>query len=92
METRWKIQGLGNPPGYPNWQQYAIRDAKTNVHIATVGNVDRYFERNTKEHADLIAAAPELKAALHAALFFVPIGTNARETADAAINQAEGRV
>lgn len=62
--VRWVIQSLGTQPGYPNWGQFCIRDAVTNVHIATVGNVDRYFEGHTKEHAVLMAAAPELLEAL----------------------------
>lgn len=63
--STWKIQPLGHRPGYPTWQQFAIRDAATNVHIATVGDVDRYFEGKTEEHARLIAAAPDLFEALN---------------------------
>ncbi len=41
-------------------------------------------------NARLIAAAPELLDALRGALFFVPLGTLARERADAAIDRATG--
>ena len=64
----WKLQDLGGRPGYPQWHAYAIRDAVTNVHIATVGNVDRYFEGNTLEHAQLIVTAPELLDVLRGAV------------------------
>jgi len=66
MKTEWKIQDLGERLGYPNWHAYAIRDAKTNVHIATVGSVDRYFEDNTKEHAELIVKSPLMLQTLQA--------------------------
>jgi len=61
---KWEIQHLGHRPGYPHWNQYAIRDIATNVCIAIVGDVDRYFEKNTLEHATLMHAAPELLEAL----------------------------
>lgn len=61
-ESKWKIQDLGTRPGYPDWHEYAIRDRKTNVHIATVGNVDRYFEKENKAQAALMVQAPELLA------------------------------
>jgi hypothetical protein len=62
--THWKIQPLGPRPGYPNWKAFCIRDAKTNVHIATVGNVDRYFEGKEEANAILIASAPTQHSAL----------------------------
>ena len=37
----------------------------------------------------LRAAAPDLLAALHGAMFFVPVGTEARKRADAAFAKAE---
>lgn len=55
----WKIQSLGSRPGYPNWYAFAIR-SKENVHIATVGNVDRYFEGREIANAELMVKAPEL--------------------------------
>ena len=52
-----------------------------NVHIEDGNAMD-------KANATLLMAAADLKEALHAALFFVPIGTKAREAADAAIAKA----
>ena len=60
----WKVQDIGAKPGYPDWHEYAIRDARTNVFLAVVGNVDRYFEKNNHANAALIAAAPDLHKAL----------------------------
>ena len=60
----WMKQDLGQKSGYPNWHEYAIRDKKTNVCLAVIGNVDRYFEKNNEANARLIAAAPDLLAAL----------------------------
>mgnify|MGYP001810103442 CR=1 FL=1 len=57
----WTIQDLGHRLGYPNWRPKAIRCAHANVHLATVGNVDRYYEGERQEaNARLIAAAPAL--------------------------------
>ena len=56
----WIIQTLRTHDGYPNWTSYCIRSAASNVHIATVGDVDRFYEDKTLQHAQLIAAAPEL--------------------------------
>jgi len=56
----WEIQDLGTKPGYPDWHTFAIRDSTSNVCLAVVGNLDRYFEKNNKDNARLIAAAPEL--------------------------------
>ncbi len=61
LDGPWKVQELGSRVGYPDWHQYAVRHAKTNVHLATVGNVDRYYERDTKAHAMLMAAAPTMR-------------------------------
>ena len=66
MSTRtkigpWKLQDLPSKPGYPNWTPYAIRDCKTNICIAIVGTVDRYFEgKQQLAHARLMKAAPDL--------------------------------
>lgn len=62
----WKIQDLGEKPGYPDWHTYAIRDAKTNVCLAIVGNVDRYFEKTNEINAHLMNASPELADACQA--------------------------
>ena len=43
--------------GYPDWTCCAIRTERENVHIATVGNVDRYFEGQAREHAAFIVEA-----------------------------------
>jgi hypothetical protein len=87
----WKYQELeSSRPGYPGWKSYTVRDTETNVHIATVGNIDRYFEKNTEDHARLLAAAPELLDALRSALFFVPEGTKTRTEANIAIDKAMG--
>ena len=64
----WKKQDLGEHPRYPDWHSYAIRDSKTNVCLAVVGKVDRYFEKNNDANAALIAAAPDLLAALEVIL------------------------
>ncbi len=60
--TKWTLQDLGaNRAGYPNWHEYAIRDGKTNVCLAIVGNVDRYFEGDIqRQQAELMAKAPTL--------------------------------
>ena len=66
---------MGEKPGYPDWHTYAIRDVKTNVCLASVGNVDRYFEKNNEANARLISQAPAL--------------LNALEVAEATINRLE---
>lgn len=55
---------MGVHPSYPDWRNYCIRDRKTNVHLASVGYMDRFFEKDTLKHAVLMASAPELLAAL----------------------------
>lgn len=63
----WELQLLEKGrKGYEGWNSYCVRDGKTNVHIASVGQVDRYFEKHNEANARLIAAAPELLAALEA--------------------------
>ena len=62
------VQELGSRPGYPAWTQFAIRDQKTNVHIATVGHVDRYFEGKAESHAEFIVRAVNAHEALVSAL------------------------
>lgn len=64
----WTIQDLGQQNNYPNWHSFAVRSAQTNVHLATVGNVDRYYEGQEGANAKLIAAAPDLLEACKAAL------------------------
>lgn len=62
----WTIQDLGLSRGeqYPGWHTYCVR-APNYVHLATVGDVDRFYQDSNKANARLIAAAPELLAALH---------------------------
>ena len=71
--TPWKVEPLQQKiHGYDNWNSYTVRHDRTNVHIATVGDVDRYYEDNNEANARLIAAAPDLLAALefcHTRLF-----------------------
>jgi hypothetical protein len=73
---------------------YKVRDKVTNVHIATVGAVDRYFEGQAGEHARIMAAAPELLRACIAALAIVlreqPDGSIADDMIKA-IRKAEGK-
>jgi hypothetical protein len=64
----WKLQDLGPKPGYPDWKSYAVRSEMTNVCIATVGYVDRYYEGKEEANAKLICAAPDLLNALELAL------------------------
>jgi hypothetical protein len=62
----WTIQELEHAyDGYENWNTYCIRSPQ-NVHIATVGNVDRFHEQDHEANARLLAAAPDLLAALQA--------------------------
>jgi hypothetical protein len=90
----WIVQDLGAREDYPAWRSYCIRDKVTNVHIATVGAVDRYFEGHTDRHARIMAAAPELLRACIAALVIVlreqPDGSIADDMIKA-IRKAEGK-
>jgi len=68
----WTVQTLGEKiNGYPDWNSYCIRHLNQNVHIATVGHVDRYYEQQNEANARLIAAAPDLLAALKKSVQFV---------------------
>jgi hypothetical protein len=60
----WTVQELITHANYPKWTSYSIHDGITNVHIATVGHMDRYFEEQTGDHARIIAAAPDMLEAL----------------------------
>ena len=58
---KWIIHGLQKGKnGYRDWNTYCVRSGKTNVHIATIGDVDRYYEKQNRANARLIAAAPDL--------------------------------
>jgi len=58
---KWEIQELEKGKnGFVGWNTYCVRASKTNVHIATVGNVDRYYENQAEANARLIVAAPDL--------------------------------
>lgn len=60
----WTVQDLGAVRAdYPLWHKYCIR-AENNVHLATVGGVDRFYEGQHKAIAHLMAGAPKLLAAL----------------------------
>jgi hypothetical protein len=90
----WTVQDLGAREDFPAWRSYCVRDKVTNVHIATVGAVDRYFEGQAGEHARIMAAAPELLRACIAALAIVlreqPDGSIADDMIKA-IRKAEGK-
>jgi len=61
----WKVEPfVQSINSYPNWHSFTVRHDRTNVHIATVGDVDRYYEKNNEANARLIASAPDLLAAL----------------------------
>jgi hypothetical protein len=61
----WALQLLEQGKNdYAGWNSYCIRDGKTNVHLASVGHFDRYFEKQNEANARLMTAAPELLAAL----------------------------
>jgi hypothetical protein len=69
--------------------RYPVIFAGRNSHVAQVissGLTDEAIEAN----CNLIAAAPDLLAALQGAMFFVPLGTKARDAANAAIDRATG--
>lgn len=53
--------------GYENWKTFSVRHSTTNVCLAVVGEVDRYYEKDYEATANLLAAAPELYAAVDAA-------------------------
>ena len=58
----WTIQSLEtNKSGFEGWNTYAVR-AENNVHIASIGHVDRFFQDDTLRHAKIISSAPELLA------------------------------
>ncbi len=46
---------------YPDWKTFCIR-AKNNCHLATVGQMDRFHEKDYERIAYLMAAAPDLLA------------------------------
>jgi hypothetical protein len=61
----WTVQDLGPARGdlYPEWRTFAVRSAE-NICLAVVGNVDRYHEDKYEATARLMAASPDLLAAL----------------------------
>lgn len=48
--------------GYESWNTFSIRDARTNVCIAVVGEIDAYYSegRTYEQLAMTMAAAPEM--------------------------------
>lgn len=72
----WKFHVLQeNRAGYPGWKSYCIR-AANNCHLATVGNVDRYFETYFEDLTRLMTAAPELLDALESFLRAPSVGSD----------------
>ena len=57
----------------------------------TLATVNGFTLEELEKNAQLMISASELLAALYAALFYVPMGTNARIAGEAACNKAEGR-
>jgi len=56
----WAIQELAdNWHGYDGWKTFCVRSPR-NVHLATVGDVDRFHQDDHEANARLIAAAPDL--------------------------------
>jgi len=96
----WTVQELErNRNGYQGWHTYCVRHA-SNVHLATIGHVDRYGCERNAANARLIAAAPDLLAALAKLLALAEaegIGSEweaseaAVGTARAAVAKATGR-
>lgn len=68
VATPFQTQVLENHhEDYEGWRVYAIRSAE-NIHLATVGGVDRYHQDEYADIANLFRAAPDLLAACEAAL------------------------
>lgn len=65
---------------YEGWNTYTIRDAKTNVCLAVVGEVDRYFQNEYGEIAKRLStsynAVPELLEALENAIRLLIVADN----------------
>lgn len=65
----WKLQHLTDDyHGLEGWSVYAIRSARSNVCLASVGTVDRYQSERIESNARLMTAAPDLLAACERAL------------------------
>lgn len=54
---------MTNWHGYEDWNTYAVRDAHNHC-LAVIGDVDRATSKYNQANARLMAAAPELLAAL----------------------------
>lgn len=60
----WTVQKVETAKhGYTDWDTYAVRSPQ-NVCVATVGDVDRFESERIPANVRLMAAAPELLAAL----------------------------
>lgn len=62
--THWMIQKLEERRNGYDWPTFAIRDSKTNICLAVVGEVDRGAAEHNETHARIMMASPEMKAAL----------------------------
>ena len=61
----WKVESLeNNHHKYQDWPTFTVRDGKTNACLAVVGDVDRQTAPMNAGNAQIMAAAPELLAAL----------------------------
>lgn len=89
----WKLQLLQDGrKGYPGWKTYCIREQKTNVHISTVGSVDRYYEKNNLRNAILMASAPDLLEACKLALYDTELDDETKvKVLESAVAKAEGK-
>lgn len=66
-EAPWTLQELETARnGYQDWRTFAIR-SPANVCLAVVGDVDRYESERIPANARLMAAAPNMLAALRRA-------------------------
>jgi hypothetical protein len=46
--------------GYEDWNTYTVRQAETNVCLAVVNEVDRFYEKDSRGNAIAISLVPEM--------------------------------